>query len=848
MSDLDENLTSILSSLIDTDGIEAPNTGELPDNSSFTDSRLDFDNLASCITGNDASLHQDSDENVSSLLESHLNELSQVENSTDITDSTAENLDDVTPFDLDKPIESLLETTSAEFISQECPETQNSLTEKVLNSQIISTTLNSPLNETEEIFEDAYHRSSNGNSNGKDNIDSTSQSNIEYNSPSSQSHGAFNAESNEIQTLNELNEIETSQIPDIFEPNSDVENQGAENQSCSGEEGPCEMITADEIVSEVSSKDAISKNEVKKRRRILVYNDGNSGGSELEEERERLLQSKSPTPSNHSAELGENENQIDQFNNEDSNHLYNNYIRDPNEKPGPKSKKQSTHLYNALKAKALLESAIVIPARKKKKKRVIDSDDEYSDSALNQPIASVDDIGLISEDNNIQSLFNVSIEFEQNSSTVYVKKEYDADLKPIISKLCLKNELDDERAKDDVVIEPAFIKVEPLCRTTTQVKIEKHNANNNRRSHKRKEPKDIFGISLNAPYVDSSSDEDYFLANSTSSRRHQHNHTQHWGNKMYLANQRKQKGHIPDDVYFNAKVPLHVLYSYDESSSDDEKNEFPVMHSVQSQKTFIQPTKRTLNKMPPVHKIISRPLYGKSTSGKIASKQPDRPAKQKNSQPASKPTVFEQLDKLKRLLRASGIKKNLNELLKGSKTFQERCDRIRSLLHRNGIEGEPTIAKCRRLKKQLKLKEEIAGLDPNVIIESKQDEGRPKRSTRMATRRNYVFDEPTETKNQQQLQLQPMAKIEDTSTLQLLQNMKEFIDSDSEYEAEEHNQSSNNIDPANMVETIISTNDIDAPPDQILTIAQSTQELHPVETAVEMTPVNPQCTITLQPL
>lgn len=32
----------------------------------------------------------------------------------------------------------------------------------------------------------------------------------------------------------------------------------------------------------------------------------------------------------------------------------------------------------------------------------------------------------------------------------------------------------------------------------------------------------------------------------------------------------------------------------------------------------------------------------------------------------SKPTVFEQLDKLKRLLRTSGIKVNVNELLKGS--------------------------------------------------------------------------------------------------------------------------------------------------------------------------------------
>lgn len=532
MSDLDENLTSILSSLIDTDVIEPPNTNELP--TSFNDSRLDFDNLASCITGNDASLHQTSDENVSSLLESHLNELSQSEN-TDIVESTTENLDDVTPFDLDKPIESLLETTSTEFISQECSVAQISIDEKTLDPQIISTNLNTALNDAEEILADTQSTLNAINSNGIENINSTSPSNIDPNVPSTCE--AFNAEPSETQTLNELDETERNgQIPEIIESNSDIENQGIENQSCEGdgsvEEEPCETITADEIVNEISSKDALSKQEVKKRRRILVYNDDESDCTELEEERERLLQSKSPTPSHHSAELEDDENHIDQLNDEhlslshdDHDGIDDDYIRDPNEKPGPKSKKQSTHLYNALKAKALLESAIVIPARKKKK-RVIDSDDESKEFTLNQPIASVDDIGLIAEDNNIQMPFNVSIEIEQKSSIVYVKKEDDhdeVDSKPAINQVTLKSELDGERIN---VLEPAFVKVEPLSRTTTQIKMEKYNANNNRRSHKRKEPKDIFGISLNAPYVDSSSDEDYFPANTTSNRRHQHNYTQ----------------------------------------------------------------------------------------------------------------------------------------------------------------------------------------------------------------------------------------------------------------------------------------------------------------------------------
>lgn len=145
----------------------------------------------------------------------------------------------------------------------------------------------------------------------------------------------------------------------------------------------------------------------------------------------------------------------------------------------------------------------------------------------------------------------------------------------------------------------------------------------------------------------------------------------------------------------------------------------------------------------------------------------------------------------------------------GSKTFQERCEKIRNVLYRNGIEGEPTLAKCKKLKKTLKLKEEIAGLDPSVIIDAKEEEGRPKRR---ATRRNYVFDEPEDAKKQQTLEIK-----EDAT--QLLQKMKKIVDSDSEYEGNEFMQNSNNnanndnnntnstSDPANMVEAIISPNE-----------------------------------------
>lgn len=465
MSDLDENLTSILSSLIDSEGIEVPHATELTDASAFNSSRLDFENLASCITGSDASLHQCSDDNVTSLLESHLNELAQTENAS-IVGAAAQQLDDVTPFDLDKPIESLLETGPAGFTSQECSESQIPIVDE-------SAELQNASNELSTIQDGTLNELENGQS--MLNICNQNIDEISNNSSQTEVEPTF--------LPNQSNHIELDEAPVL---NAPIENESDQrgvvennlDEAVSNEEEQVETIIADQIVDETLSKETNSKPEVKKRRRILVYNDEDSENSELEGERERLLQSKSPSPVRQTGDRDiENQNALPN----DAEHIVGeeDYIRDPNEKPGPKSKKQSTYLYNALKAKALIESAIVIPARKKKK-RVIDSDDEYGDSVLNQPIASVDDIGLIPDDNMPIMPLDVSIEIEQ--------KEIAADTKPKI------------RVKNDLVGAPASgpIKIESLSRSTTQAKMEKYHAINNKRNHREKEPEDIFGTPLNA--------------------------------------------------------------------------------------------------------------------------------------------------------------------------------------------------------------------------------------------------------------------------------------------------------------------------------------------------------------
>lgn len=495
MSDLDENLTSILSSLIDNDGIDAPNTSELADNTSFNDSRLDFDNLANCITGNDASLHQSSDENVSSLLESHLNELAQSEN-TSIVEENTEHLDGVTPFDLDKPIESLLESGPTEFIPQECSESENLIIEKETAIQNIATNLIISQHGSLESSENINSLLHTFDSNEIEDSNHISQTGIEPSSNSNQCNESFDTETNDQQmndepALSGPNEIETNvQIAETVGYNSDNQHQddqlGVERNDIEAEEvvpgaeEAGETIIADETVHGIVTKETAPKHEGKKRRRILIYDDGDSDNSELAEDRERLLQSKSPT-SNHNDQATEETHFTEEythlsdiyqhkerFDNDDH------YARNLNEKPGPKSKKQSTYLYNALKAKALLESAVVIPARKKKK-QVIESDDEFSESALNQPIASVDDIGLVPDYNNVNPPFDVSIKNDFEMETIVSKVETTTEVK-----------------------EPAFIKVEPLSRSKSYAKMGSLNANNNRRSHKRRETKDYFGLPLNA--------------------------------------------------------------------------------------------------------------------------------------------------------------------------------------------------------------------------------------------------------------------------------------------------------------------------------------------------------------
>lgn len=54
----------------------------------------------------------------------------------------------------------------------------------------------------------------------------------------------------------------------------------------------------------------------------------------------------------------------------------------------------------------------------------------------------------------------------------------------------------------------------------------------------------------------------------------------------------------------------------------------------------------------------------------------------------------------------------------GCKSNSERAEKMLELLREKGLEGEPSISKCKQLKVDYLTKREIEDLDPNLIIQT----------------------------------------------------------------------------------------------------------------------------------
>uniref|UniRef100_A0A336M3D3 CSON011375 protein n=1 Tax=Culicoides sonorensis TaxID=179676 RepID=A0A336M3D3_CULSO len=202
---------------------------------------------------------------------------------------------------------------------------------------------------------------------------------------------------------------------------------------------------------------------------------------------------------------------------------------------------------------------------------------------------------------------------------------------------------------------------------------------------------------------------------------------------------------VPNDIYFgDTKVPDHLLHAYNSdalTSSDSDDGWF--------------------NQVLPPMKSKNTSQYKNKTTYKTANKS--------KYTGTMSPSGDAMIQTMKNYLKAAGIKKiKFSKLWEGCKSNAERASAMLRLLREKGLVGEPTMAKCRELKKKMQAKREIDELDTSVIIDSdSEEEGQRRIHTRRTTRKTYC-EEETE---------KPVIPPEAVHTLNKL---KKVIDSDSE--------------------------------------------------------------------
>ena len=76
------------------------------------------------------------------------------------------------------------------------------------------------------------------------------------------------------------------------------------------------------------------------------------------------------------------------------------------------------------------------------------------------------------------------------------------------------------------------------------------------------------------------------------------------------------------------------------------------------------------------------------------------------------------LSTMKDFAKMSGLKLNYKKLFDGFHSTDHKIRIIRRILAHKGMNGEPTVAKCKKLRLELQAKRESMELDKSVIIRS----------------------------------------------------------------------------------------------------------------------------------
>ncbi|XP_035233616.1 HIRA-interacting protein 3-like isoform X2 [Stegodyphus dumicola] len=107
------------------------------------------------------------------------------------------------------------------------------------------------------------------------------------------------------------------------------------------------------------------------------------------------------------------------------------------------------------------------------------------------------------------------------------------------------------------------------------------------------------------------------------------------------------------------------------------------------------------------------------------------------------------IEHLKKYVRTAGIRVNsYPKLFENCQSVKSKVEKLMELLQKEGLKGRPTLEKCKKLKKKIETKKEIAELDVTNILQS---QGRPKRGLSSNNSRQ-IKKSPTPLKNFSRLQ------------------------------------------------------------------------------------------------
>ena len=71
---------------------------------------------------------------------------------------------------------------------------------------------------------------------------------------------------------------------------------------------------------------------------------------------------------------------------------------------------------------------------------------------------------------------------------------------------------------------------------------------------------------------------------------------------------------------------------------------------------------------------------------------------------------------MKEFMKLCGLKINYGKLFNNVRSTAHKCALLRRILVQKGMDGEPTMAKCKKLKLEMQAKRESAELDKSVIL------------------------------------------------------------------------------------------------------------------------------------